>query len=342
MLLVGLFPPIFSSLGAIWKDVAMGSALILAFSLLLITQRRASRTALVGGVGVLLYAYSLRLNAGVAILPLAIWAGYLASKHIHRPAAVLAVLIFLGMSGVVLAEDEVLVNDAHLYPLQQVLVHDLTAMSVQTGQVMLPVGWPTSGGPPTLQNLRCVYLPDSAIAIFGGSADVTCGFQVQKVTSADQMFALAGAWVTGVWDHPGEYLNHRLAAFSAEFDINNARTCYPLQSRTDANALGVQTPTAPLTGPALDLFGTLAYESPLYRGWLYLVLIGLLLPATRWLQPGDVVPALVLGASGLVYGLTELVVSTSCDFRLHWWTVVAAVLLLGMVIRGAARHRSPS
>jgi hypothetical protein len=80
----------------------------------------------------------------------------------------------------------------------------------------------------------------------------------------------------------------------------------------------------------------LAYETPLYRGWLYLVLIGLLLPAARWLKQSNVASALVLGSSGLVYGLTELAVSTSCDFRLHWWTVVAAVLLLSMIIRSVA------
>ena len=37
---------------------------------------------------------------------------------------------------------------------------------------------------------------------------------------------------------------------------------------------------------------------------------------------------LAVGVSGLLYGMAYFLVGTSCDFRMHYWTAVAAALLV--------------
>ena len=70
-------------------------------------------------------------------------------------------------------------------------------------------------------------------------------------------------------------------------------------------------------------------ESILFRGWPYLIVLGLLLNAVRSLARvrATAVAAFVLGLSGLLYALAYLPIATTCDFRMHWWTVVATVIL---------------
>jgi hypothetical protein len=338
---IGLYPPIFSSLGTIWKDVAMGAALVLACALFARADRRRSAAALLCGAVSLLYADSLRYNAAAAVLPIAVWGASLASRHVHVHGLALACFLFGGMTVIVLAEDQFLVNGPHLYPVQQIMFHDLTAISVRTGQIVLPPEVLPVGGPLTVENLRCVYSPDSAVKALGMTTDSTCGFRLDRFTDPEQIAGLAVGWSLAVWSHPVDYLAHRLDVFSSEFTLGADRVCYPLQGRTDPNTLGVQSPETPLNAPALDLFSAFAYRTPLYAGWWYLALGGVLLAATFLLRGADVVPALAVGSSGLLYGLTELATSTGCDFRFHWWTIVATLILAVLVVNQLALTKGP-
>jgi len=76
---------------------------------------------------------------------------------------------------------------------------------------------------------------------------------------------------------------------------------------------------------------------------LYLVLLASLLSAF-WLGSWpDRIPALLIGLSGFLYGLAYFFVSTTCDFRMHWWTVLTVFLLALIGIASwfnAARRRT--
>jgi hypothetical protein len=75
-------------------------------------------------------------------------------------------------------------------------------------------------------------------------------------------------------------------------------------------------------------------DGPLFRGWFYIVLlIGLI--AVSWLGSArDRVAALLIGLSGLLYSLAYFFVSTTCDFRMHGWSMVTTLLLTLLAIAG--------
>ena len=102
------------------------------------------------------------------------------------------------------------------------------------------------------------------------------------------------------------------------------RVCYPLNTTAQSRKLGLEYAFTPLQRPAERVLAAFAYRTPMFRGWLYLALIAaVLLVAGR--GPGRT-PLLVLGASGLLYGLAYFVVSTECAFRMNWWFIVAALV----------------
>jgi hypothetical protein len=49
------------------------------------------------------------------------------------------------------------------------------------------------------------------------------------------------------------------------------------------------------------------------------------------------VATLLIGLSGLLYAFAYFFVSTTCDFRMHWWSVVTALLLALLAIAGRFR-----
>jgi hypothetical protein len=332
ILAVGLFPPIFSSLGVLWKDVGLGAALLLAFGLLLHARRRSSRQALVAAIVALFYSFGLRYNAAPAVLPLSLWAGFIGVRLL-RPgcppsrraglAAGAAVFVLLAM--LVAGANHLLVGDRRLYPAQQVMVHDLIAISLGTGVPRFPASL-RADGPMTLDNLRCVYQTSKGTVAFQGRS-YGCELEVFKITDQPRMADLQRTWLAAGADEPWIYLQHRVAVLRGQLALDAERVCYPLQLRPDPNSLGIEDRPTRLLSLAEQVLPRFAYETPLYRGWLYValllaVLVGSVL-ARRRIAPAG----LALGASGLLFAVSYLPAATACDFRFNWWIVVAALVL---------------
>ena len=81
VLALGFLPPVFALAGTIWKDVALGVAMVLALGLLLVADQRRSRTALFAAVPLLFYAAAVRYNGASAVLPLALWGGTVVARR---------------------------------------------------------------------------------------------------------------------------------------------------------------------------------------------------------------------------------------------------------------------
>ena len=75
LIALGFFPPVLALVGTVWKDVALGVALVLAFGLLLAAEEPRSRVAVVASLPLLFYAAAVRYNGAAAMLPLSLWAG---------------------------------------------------------------------------------------------------------------------------------------------------------------------------------------------------------------------------------------------------------------------------
>jgi len=68
-------------------------------------------------------------------------------------------------------------------------------------------------------------------------------------------------------------------------------------------------------------------NGPLFWGWVYLVLLVVFLCMFWRGVSQDRIAALLIGLSGLLYALGYFFVSTTCDFRMHWWSVLTVFLL---------------
>jgi hypothetical protein len=76
LILFAFLPQIISQLPFIWKDIGLGASLFLASALVYLADKEKDKTALLISPLFLFYGYAVRLNALPAILPLAIWSGF--------------------------------------------------------------------------------------------------------------------------------------------------------------------------------------------------------------------------------------------------------------------------
>jgi hypothetical protein len=324
---VGLLPPVFSALGVISKDVAMGGALLLAFALLWVGAARASRPALLAALPLVVYAAALRHNAAAAILPLALWAPFIWRGIAWPGRAVprwqllgVGLALFALLGGAAVAINATL-TAKRLFPAQLVLLHDLAGMSLESDQLLFPASLRTHNGPLTLDAIRCSYSPDNGSLLFSGTRG-GCPQRIVKITDAGRMADVQAAWWRAMLSRPRAYLAHRWRVFSGQLGLGRERVCYPFNAGDDPR-LGVAFAGPPLYQSALALHTAAAYRTPLFRGWIYLVLLAAAMTVVVWRR--GPVPALVLAASGLCFGLAYLIVSPACAFRYNWWTVVAAL-----------------
>lgn len=341
ILAIGLYPPIFTALGTLWKDVGMASALVLAFALLLAAERRGSPWALAGAVPPLFYALAVRYNAAPAVLPLLLWAVWIAARRLRRPAGVRAAVIG-GVIGVVLLAgavrgiDRALVDGRRLFTVQEILLHDLAALSLANGAVVAPaVTW--RGAPPSLEQVACVYDPRHVSALYNGRYGA-CAWRFDKVVDAESFGSILRAWRREVSRRPLAYLAHRLRVFAPALGLHGGRACYPLAVGHDPNGLGFEFRRTLRYDVALRLAALLAYGTPLFRAWIYLGAVALLSLRIARLPPGRRLAPAVLAASAGLYGAAYLVVGVDCAFRFGWWIVVAAALMACLVL-GSRRER---
>jgi hypothetical protein len=336
ILSIGLWPPIFSALAVIWKDVTLAALLLLGFALLWYAHARASRRVLLLAVPLLICAAAWRHNAAAAILPMALWIPFIwtsigapRQRASYGRLAAAGLALFVVFSGVTLVMNRSLTNAGRQYPAQQLLLYDLVAISARTGHVYLPASL-RSDGEPTIDALRCVYSPQSVGPLFDANAGA-CPLRIVKITDSQRMADLSSTWLRAIIAEPRAYLAHRWDVFREQFAIGVDRVCYPLHVGQDPDELGNPFQPSRLYRPLLKLHTKVAYGTPLFRGWIYLVVLGaaLLLAALR----RGPIPVIVLAASGLLYGLTYLAVGSACPFRLHWWSVVAALTVLLVAVR---------
>src|SRR5262249_7808074 len=163
-----------------------------------------------------------------------LWAGCIAGRRFWpgvKASSLRNALIGLGMLAallvMVLLVNRALVGDKHAYHSQQILLHDLSALSIKTGQVYLPEELALRDPPITVEKLACLYRPDYAWAVFNGNYD-ECSFRFKKVGDNRQFALLLESWLRAVASHPDLYVQHRLAVFGSQLEIGTPRVCYPL------------------------------------------------------------------------------------------------------------------
>jgi hypothetical protein len=336
VLVIGFFPPIFLLLSTIWKDVGMAAAFLFASALLLYAERRRSLASLVLSLPALWYGVAVRHNAAIAALPLTIYAGFIgltllaprsARANGRRTAAIVIsglglLMLMLVLNGIVSRH---LTRNISSFPIQQILVHDVVAISIGTTTVLLPDYLKSGPQQPSVEDLEKIYTPDGVVPLFCCDNTVT---RLELTKDPGRITSLERVWADAVFSHLGIYLTHRLRVFESQFGIGRSSVCYPYHRGIVPNNLGISYQEPPV---ASGVFAHMSkvQDGLLFRGWLYvginaILLLGAMLGRSRLALNRAAI--LAVSASGLIYGLGYMVTATSCDFRMEYWIVVAALV----------------
>lgn len=334
-LLVALFPPLFALLGTLWKDVGLGIGLTALFGALRFfsAKQGASKLWIFLLVPLVIYVSAVRHNALPALAPVAIWIADFAysaptakQKFLWLTGCTLITLTLLGLSNSWLSR-RLLNGTPSTHPVQQIWLHDLVALSIESRELLVPQAFRAHTAT-KLADIEKSYSTRGVVPLF------CCDPKVAPLIfsqSGSDLTELRNQWWNSLKHDPGAYLMHRWRNFRGQLGLERGPVCNPYLQRDP--------PAAGWRG-ALDRGLEKIQNTPLFRGWIYLLLnIFLLINLTRmraWRQAhGRFTIALL--SSGLAYTLPYFFVSTACDLRMHWWLILSTVLGL-IEWRQRSRH----
>lgn len=344
VLAIGLWPPVFALLGALWTDVLLGASLMLVVGLAAVGARRRSRLMLGMAFVPLWCALAMRLNALPAVLPLTAWLIVLwhnvgARRSPGVRATIVTSMLVIGGFMLSLRVFNRVVTEPGPNParrsLQFALLHDLAGIAAATGDMRFPSRVRRSVPDLDISEIRRLYHPaDVTRLVYDNKQDASAFV----TTDPAEFNELVRVWAGAISAHPGAYLRRRADALAAVLQI--PEVFYPFHVGIDANNLGVEFAPRPLYDRALHWLRVTSGVT--FRGWVY-CLVGLMIVIAgvrrgRW---GSV----AVGVSGLLYVAPYTVISTGADFRFIWWQVVSTLLagfmLLAKPIQGSSIPTGP-
>jgi hypothetical protein len=330
-----LWPTVFSYLGTIWKDVQLGVALLWGVALTLGADRLGWRRTLWLAPAAFFYGAAVRHNGITAVLPLAVWWGWVVAGRLgwrRRPLAGAAagVLLTVATWSAVKAVDGWLTRDHPIPPPEQALyIHDLVGLTGATGRVLVPDYILRQPEARSINWLLQLWYPNSLVPIFFDPGNL-------KLSSDPaQLATLRSAWLRAVVDHPGIYLRHRMVMFEYLLGANTPAVHYPFHDGMVKNDLGFTFQRTPLNQAVMDWLRSIQ-NSLFFRGWAYLVAVLALGAGGLALRRLDAAGA-ALCASALGYALPYIPTCPAGDFRYLWWTVLATLLLAATLLADRRR-----
>ena len=337
ILLVGLAPPVFALLSTIWKDVGMGCSLVLACGLLLRADRKHSKIAWVLAIICLWYGLAVRHNAIIAVVPLSIWAALISCalwsgrssdsrlSDVLRACSLVLLLVIAAVGA-----NRLLTKQGSPRVVQVILVHDLVGVSLETNRLDLPDYLVEALGSREVSALKPLYTPNDVVGLFCCDTEHRL---LPIVGEADKFADLWAKWRSTIPHHLGAYFRHRTRVFESEMGIGRAAVCAPYWSGIDPNPWGFAVYSTPLNRRVMRILSEVS-NSLLFRGWFWLALLSAMTIAFSVGSLPGRAAGLLIGLSGLLYVMANFFIGTTCDFRMHWWTVLATFLLMLLVIAG--------
>ncbi|MFP5247133.1 MAG: hypothetical protein ACLGH0_10605 [Thermoanaerobaculia bacterium] len=297
LIAIGFVPATLTQLSSILKDVHLGVALLLAAALLYVAQRTNRKAALLLSIPLLFYGYAVRANAAPAVLPLAIWTGFLAFRGRRFLPAIAGVAYFALLTIGVLATTRMLTGGRSLYIEQALLLHDLTAISKARGEPLFPA-YIVNDAHFSFERAAKAYTPERALPLIWRAT----GERAPLLWTDDprNIASLRAKWREVVPANPEKYLRHRWRAFRLATGLRASPSC----------------------------------AQPLFlKGFVWLLLsFALLCRALVRRLRGDFELVFVLSLSGFLYGIAYFFIAPACTFRFFWWTAVASLVALCFAI----------
>jgi len=337
-------PPVFALLSTIWKDVGLGASLFLASGLLYAANKSQARIYLLVSCIFLFYGYAARLNAAPAVLPLALWSGFIGCRilpslkrrtdRFKLLPMVCGLGYFLLLTLAVNLTTSILIrNTGTSYPYQQILLLDLAAIAKTNDQSLFP-NYIVRSENFSLDKVREHYSPDTVNPLIYGEKPV-----LELTKRPDEIAELRARWLHAVLNNRLVYLKSRAELFNHLISLNQYYVATPYLVEGDFN----NPPEFKSKHAAINRFLSayfLYFSGTLFfRGFLWiLICLGLVYLSARGKLAGDLELVFVLSSSGLLYSLAYFFWTPSTEFRYLWWTVLAATISL-LFFTNYAFHR---
>jgi hypothetical protein len=341
--LVGFWPPGFSTLPIVYKDSLMHGAMLVAIAAVIPHTRRALVVRLALGVVCLLLAVGVRHNGAAAVWPfLALPFMRLSVVARLRPWLRLCV----GSSAaLVLAFATTRSVDRALEPLshptefwQTVPVYDLAGMSVQAGKLLVDPDTQVFAQDMGLKQIQRQFRLD-----FGGtlyrcaSSRPRCVPLFRYSVDRDELARLSQNWFSAIAEHPGAYLAHRWELTRAMLTVNTSgKELYWTSTAPHGEFAAQYAPSERLLGVLNFMERHIGFVA--FSPWVYVVLGFVLLPLAlrRYLRDGEPLPMAFLFSGG-AYLVSNLVGASSTTYRYCVWTMMCTLLAVFAFARPKAQ-----
>ncbi|HEY6940717.1 hypothetical protein [Dokdonella sp.] len=345
LLLVGAAPLPLLWRGHVWTDVALFSALLAATGALAHAHVHGRRSLLPLAAAAMLYAGAMRHNALAAVLPLALWWGWLAVGARARSLASLRVVAAaLALSLGVFAGNRLLAARVPVHvPLWPLAAeYDLAALSIASGTMRLPPF--LIGDGLDVDELAESFREWSALPLLTGTRHGVRAPIAEPLLSERELASLRRAWLGAIARQPLDWASHRLRVARALLGPHAADWPQELVFFDGQFARPGNPPVAANTGAlhaALMRAARALRTGSALAAWPYLF-AGLLVVPLAWRRRGDApgAAALALLASAWAYALPLLVVTASAETRYLAWSCVASLLAFAAVVFGARASRT--
>ena len=335
---VGLFPPVLSFAGVVWKDVHMAFALLAAVATVPAGRRlpddrvTARRALFVLGLTFLVYAVLVRKNGLCAVIPVFVLL-VLALRRRETARGRLWLTTSAALVAGILLPTLAISVVARPVPTSQVsqimlddLLHVLSPHELRSAHVSSDLRRHLVSA--AKDCARDHSLSNAYWTCYGRGADGP----FTAVAHTDQ---IRSAWLHQMPRHVAGYAGYRLEVFAGFLFASRQ----PYQSGVIANGMGLSV-SHPRLEAALRTYveGTVRYLPFLFDAWFWLA-AALLLS----IRPGHGpfrAPVRALGISSALYLVAYLPILPATDFRYAYWPVVAGAL--GAVLAPAGRRTSAS
>jgi hypothetical protein len=334
LLVAGLAPMPFVVLSSVASDAVLMALLCCALGICVSMSGRGNRAPCAAVLALLFVAVLVRKNALPAVIPLAVFA---CSREFPRWTLMRNLLagsgVAIAMQGASLLLERGVDRPVSVSAATQ--VWDLAAVSIATGEVLLP---PTiHGAGLDAADLRQAFEPYTNVTTFTRThAGLTPPFFAPGDARND---AIGRAWIDAIMRHPREYLTHRWHVTRALFGSKlpewpREMVYFPENTQYRDN------PAVPVNTGRLHVWvvGLIdaSRSSLVLAAWPY-VLLALIAGLVAWRRRTSefAQAALAAIASGLLYAAALPVIAPSVELRYLAWTCVASVL--GAALTLAAR-----
>lgn len=328
-------PQILSQLPMIWKDVGLAVTLFLAAVLVYWASKNRSSIPLFLSPVFLFYALAARLNAFPAVLPVAIWTGFVAGSVFgfgKRPSLIVGLAYCVALFATVQLVQASITGGRTSYPFQFVLLHDLAAISAANSEPRFPdyvvenKNFSIEG---VKENYRTTTVGD---LVYANESSANKPPVLAVVEDGQKIGDLRRVWGEQVAKNPAAYLKHRLGVFA---ELIGLRRSVSFQywdlglERNPAEFPIAKNPANALLTGYFRIFQRPVMQTFFFRAFIWIVLCGFFV--YRSLKSGlrgDWTFVFVLSASSLLYIFSYFFTAPAADFRYVYWPAIASAIVV--------------